>query len=142
MLNKNPRKPFLRIADEIGISPYTVQKRYEKMKKDSVIFGSSIVLDLSKIGYQGKAFLLITFSSGYEENNMIEALQQIPNIFLISEIVGAFDLLAMIAFKNIAEIKKVVDKIRTLPHVQKVEVALTDETSYPVNEEYGNIQLF
>jgi DNA-binding Lrp family transcriptional regulator len=141
-LNKNPQKPFLRIAKEIGVSIYTVQKRYEKMKKESVIFGSSIVIDLSKIGYQGKAFLLITISTGYGENNMVEALQQIPNVFLVSEIVGAFDLLAMVAFRNIAEMKKVVNKIRELPNVQKVEVALTDGTSYPVNEEYGNTPLF
>ena len=142
LLNRNPQKPFLRIAEEIGISPYTVQKRYKEMKKERVILGSSLLLDLSKIGYQGKAFLLITFSTGYDEKIVVEALHHIPHVFLISEIVGAFDLLAMIVFRSIAEVKKVVDRIRALPSIQKVEVALTDATSYPVDEEYGEIQLF
>lgn len=142
LLNQNPQKPFLRIAKEIGIAPTTVQKRIEKMKKESVILGTSTIIDLSKIGYQGKAFLLITFSTSYEEKIMVSALLQIPNVFLVSEIVGAFDLLVMAVFRNIAEIKKMVNKIRALPNVQKVEVALTDGTSYPVNKEYGNFYLF
>ena len=67
---------------------------------------------------------------------------QIPNIFFISEIVGAFDLLAMVAFKNMADVKEVVNKIKTLPSVQKVEITLTDGTAFPFKEEYSNINIF
>jgi DNA-binding Lrp family transcriptional regulator len=33
ILIRNPQKPFLKIAEQIGISPQTVKKRYDKMKK-------------------------------------------------------------------------------------------------------------
>lgn len=32
-LLKKPQKPFLKISEELGISPITVKNRYEKMKK-------------------------------------------------------------------------------------------------------------
>lgn len=141
-LKENPQKPFLKIAEEIGISPITVQKRYEKMKKDGVIFGTFTVLDLSKIGYQGKAFLFVTASKNYDAKMTVKKLSQIPNLFFVSEIIGAFDVLAMVAFRDIAEIKEIVNKIRALSSVHKVEVTLTDGTHYPVKKEYDYIQLF
>jgi DNA-binding Lrp family transcriptional regulator len=141
-LKKNPTKPFLKIAEEIGISPNTVQNRYEKMKKEDIIFGAFIIIDLWKIGYQGKAFLMVTNSNIYDAKTTVQALYQIPNVFFISEIIGAFDVLAMVAFRDIVEIKEIVNKIRALPSVQKVEVTLTDDMYYPVRKEYGNIHLF
>lgn len=141
-LIKSPAKPFLKIAEEVGISPNTVQKRYEKMQKEGIIFGAFTIIDLSKIGYQGKAFLMMTNSNIYDVEMTAKALYQIPNVFLISEIIGAFDVLAMVAFRDIAELKELINKIRALPSVQKVEVSLTDGTSYPVRKEYTNIHLF
>ena len=61
-LKKNPKRPFLEIAEEIGISTSTVQSRYDRLKKDAAIFGVVTIIDLSKVGYQGKAFLLLTIS--------------------------------------------------------------------------------
>lgn len=141
-LIKNPTKPFLKIAKEVGISPNTVQKRYEKMQKEGMIFGAFTIIDLSKIGYQGKAFLMVTNSNIHDVEITVKALYQIPNVFLISEIIGAFDVLAMAAFRDIAELKEIVNKIRALPSVQKVEVTLTDGTYYPVRKEYVNIDIF
>jgi DNA-binding Lrp family transcriptional regulator len=141
-LKKNGRKSFLKIGKEIGISSITVQKRYEKMKEDGIIFGMTTLIDLSKIGYTGKAFLFLKASKEYDKKKMAEVLNQIPNVFLISEIIGAFDMLAMVAFRDIKEIKGVIDKIRLMPYEEKIEISLTDDTSYPLKEEYNNIQLF
>ena len=141
-LKKNGNKSFLKIGKEIGISSITVQKRYEKMKKDGIIFGMSTMIDLSKIGYTGKAFLFLKASKEYDKKKIVEELDQIPNVFLISEIIGAFDLLAMIVFRDIKEIKEAINKIRSMHYEERIEISLTDDTSYPFKEEYDNIQLF
>ncbi len=141
-LTKKPKKPFLKIAQEIGISPITVQNRYEKMKKEGIIFGTSMMIDLSKIGFQGKAFLFITSSTNCKYRMTTQTLSKIQNVFLIAEIVGAFDVLVMLTFRDIAEIKETVDQIRAQPCVEKVETALTNDTIYPVKEDFTDIQLF
>jgi Lrp/AsnC family leucine-responsive transcriptional regulator len=143
ILKKNPLKPFLKVAKEIGISPSTALNRYEKLKMDDVIFGASIIIDVSKIGYQGKAFLLVTFTNScYEENSATEALRSISNVFLISEIIGTFDVLAMVVFKDLTDIKELIGKIRALHCVKKVEVILTNDTLYPLKEEYKDCDYF
>lgn len=143
ILKKNPTKAFLEIAKEIGVSTSTVLNRYEKLKMDNVIYGAYTIIDLSKIGYQGKAFLLVTYTNiCNEENHPTKALKSIPNIFAISEIIGTFDVLTMMAFKNLIEIKETIDNIRALPCVKKVGVILTNDTLYPLKEEYKDIRLF
>jgi DNA-binding Lrp family transcriptional regulator len=140
-LLNNPQKPFLRISEELGISPMTVIDRYEKMKKEGMIIGTSAILDLEKIGYQGKAFLHITKADNQCPRMIVETLQKIPNVFLVSEIIGAFDLLAMVAFRNLKEVKEIVNRIRAEPCVAKVETSITDDTTYPVTQEFADIRL-
>ena len=138
---ENPTEPFLRIAEEIGISPITVQKRYEKMK-NRAIYPPFIIIDLTKIGYQGKAYLMVTNSSEFDSKLTVEALDQIPNVFLIAETVGKFDVIALAVFKDIKDIKEIVKKLRAEPSVKRVEVALTEETDFPLKRDVDSLQLF
>jgi len=136
-LAKNSTETFLKIGKRMGISSMTVQKRFEKMKKEGIIFGTSTMVDLSLLGYKGKAFLFIKYSSntppGFKEN-----ILQIPNLFLFADIMGEFDALAMMMYKDTSEIKQVSDKIRAESCVKQVKVAVTSDTFYPVKEEYLN----
>jgi DNA-binding Lrp family transcriptional regulator len=141
LLRKKPDMPFLQIAKKIGISSITVQKRYEEMRKDGVFFGTTLMLDLSKIGFEGKAFLFITISKDCDVKKIVNAFRRMPNLFLIVEVVGTFDLLTMLVFRDIAEITKIVNDVKAVPYVEKVEVALSDESFYPFREEYTEINL-
>lgn len=142
LLRKKPDMPFLQIAEKIGISSITVQKRYEEMRKDGVIFRTTLMLDLSKIGFEGKAFLFITISKNSDVRKIVETFCQMTNLFFIVELVGTFDLLVMVVFRDMAEIIKIVNDVKVVPCVEKVEVALSDESIYPLKEEYTEINLF
>jgi Lrp/AsnC family transcriptional regulator for asnA, asnC and gidA len=137
-----PQKPFLKISEELGISPMTVKIRYEKMKKVGLIMGTSIMLDLSKIGFQGKAFLHITKSDDQNPEMLIETLNQIPNVFLVTGIIGAFDILVMLAFRDLTDVKEVIDRIRAESCVEKVETSISNDTFYPVTKDFAKIRLF
>ena len=139
LLSKKPDRPFLEIAKKIGVSSITVQKRYEEMRKKKAVFGTTLMLDLSKIGFEGKAFLFVKTSRCSKLSEIIETLHQIPNLFLIAEIVGTFDLLALVVFRDIKDIIKVVTEIKVAPCVEKVEIALSNESSYPLRKEYTEI---
>ncbi len=141
-LIKNPKKPFQHISEKIGVAPVTAQARFEKMKNNGAIHGTFSILDLSKIGFQGKAFLLAKASREYDAETAISNIFEIPNVFLISELVGVYDLLVMVVFRNMAEIREIVNKIRTLNTIEKVEVSLTNEVNFPLKEEFTEIQLF
>jgi len=53
-LLKDAQMSFLAIAKKFDISPYTVIKRYEGMKREGIILQTMVSIDLSKLGYQGK----------------------------------------------------------------------------------------
>lgn len=140
-LLKNPKKSFLKIANEIGIAPITAQKRYEKMKKE-MILKPSVVVDYSKIGYPLKACFMISNSNVVDGDLILEAIEKIPNIFLFAETIGPFDVLALGLFKDLNDIQRVNRKIRALPNVERVVASITDEADFPFKREYNPSQIF
>lgn len=136
LLVRNPQEPFSRIAKEVGISTGTVQRKVQKMKESGIILGSSIIIDLSKLGYKGEAYLQITNSSGYDKAATIEGLKGIPNIFLITEIIGDFDILAIAAVKDYQSVVNMVNTIKQLPSVAKVDTDFVTDTQFPATTKF------
>lgn len=135
VLIKNPTEPFFKIAKKVDLAPSTVKIRYEKMK-NKVFRSPFIIADFSKIGYRGKAMLMITNSNQGNHAITLTKLQNIPDVFVVAETIGKFDIIAFAAFRDIKEIKKIVNELRTLASIKKVEVALTDQTDFPLDREY------
>lgn len=140
-LTKNAQTPFLRIAKKLSVSPETVRRRYAEMRKEGTIIRSTISIDLSKIGYQGKAFLMITNSPNQDKTTTIEALKKIRNVFLIAETIGDFDAIAIAPVKDLKSIIALVNEIKNLPSVISVEIAFVDDTAFPVADSYGKLFL-
>lgn len=138
-LTKDAQTPFFRLAEKIGVSPRTAQKRYERMKEEGIILRSTIEVDLSKIGYHGKAYLMITNAPNQDKAITINALDKMKNMFLLAEIVGDFDLIAIAMIKSIRDVISLVVAIRKLKSVSRVEVALVSETAFPVTESFGKV---
>jgi DNA-binding Lrp family transcriptional regulator len=134
-LIQNPTQPFLKIAQKIDISPSTVKERYEKMR-GKVFNDPFTIIDLSRIGYQGRALLMIKYSDKSDYKIIVEKVQKIPNVFLITETLGKFDLIVQVAFRDVKEIKMIVNKVRALLGIKKVNIAINDQTDFPTNREY------
>lgn len=138
-LCKDAQLSFVIIAKKFGVTPYTVRKRYEKMKKEGIIFKSVVSIDLSKLGYQGKAFLMITVSAERDKSVTISGLKKISNVILVTEIIGTFDILAIAPVIDLNSIRTIVNEIKKLPNVQKVEITCINDTAFPVNPSFGEV---
>ncbi len=138
-LTKNAKAPFSEIAEKIGVSPQTVQKRHEKMKTEGAILRSSITVDLSKLGYQGKAVLMITNAPNQTKKETIDALKKMQDVFIETEIIGGFDVLAVAAIKDFRSAINLVNKIRALPSVEHVDASLTTDTAFPVDRGFNEL---
>jgi DNA-binding Lrp family transcriptional regulator len=140
-LTKDSQTPFYRLAKEIGVSPRTAQKRYERMKEEGIILRPTIEVDLSKIGYVGKVHLMITNAPNQDKAITINALDKMKNVFLLAETVGDFDLIAVAMIKSVRDMISLVGDIRKLQSVERVEVALVSDTAFPVTESFGKFLL-
>ena len=134
-LTINSKKPFLTMAKELGVTSVTVQKRYEKMKKDGIINMATTVVDLSKLNFQGSVFLMITKSTTCTSEAVVKILLDTKNVFIVTEIIGDFDILAIAYFKSFKSLTELVEKIRNLSCVNHVEIALSKDTIFPVSQE-------
>jgi len=130
---------FLQIAKKLKISSFTVKSRYDKMVKDNIIFRSSICIDLSKLGYQGKVFLLITNASNQAKKVTVDALKKMRNIINVSEIVGPFDIIAIAPITDFNSIKDLVTEVKKIPSVQRVNITCINETNFPLSQTFGKI---
>ncbi len=138
-LFKDASLTFVEIAKNIGSTPYTVRRRYEKMKKEGTIFKSIVSIDLSKIGYQGKVFLLITLAPKGSKIKAIEYLKSLKNVMVVTEIIGMYDILAIAPITDLKSIQEIVKEVKKEPYIERVELACADETSFPVNPNLGTI---
>ena len=138
-MTKNSETSFRRLAMKLGLSPKTVQNRYEKMLRQGVIFRSTVELDLSRIGYEGKAYFFIRNSSKYEISATVNAISKLENIFIVTEIVGDFDVIAIAMIRDLKDAMNIKNKIRKLPSVNQVEIAFTPDTSFPLTENFGKV---
>jgi DNA-binding Lrp family transcriptional regulator len=138
-LLKDARTPFLTIAKKLGVSPYTVKQRYEEMKKKGIVRRCVVSIDLSRLGYQGKLFLLITNKPKESKSMTISALEKMRNVISTSEMIGPFDIIAVAPITDFDSVKKLVNQIRELPSVQRVEVACINDTAFPINASFGKM---
>lgn len=139
-LAKDSQESFLSIAKKLGVSPKTVQSRYDRMVENQTIIQCSILVDLSKLGYQGKAYLLISLEQGYKKEKIAARLREKENVFLVTEVMGgACDIIAVAAIKNFHDIIKLILSIKSLSGVSEVNVDLADETMFPINSSFNSL---
>jgi len=138
-LCKDAQLSFVTIAKKFGVTPYTVRKRFERMKKKGIINKCIVSIDLSKLGYQGKAFLMITVSAEGDRSLTISGLKEISNVILVVEIIGAFDILAIAPVTDLNSIRTLVNEIKKVPNVQRVEITCINDTFLPVNPSFGEV---
>ncbi|MCJ7713782.1 hypothetical protein MUO66_04925, partial [Candidatus Bathyarchaeota archaeon] len=105
------------------------------MKKDGIINMATTVVDLSKLNFQGSVFLMITKSYICASEAVVKILLDTKNVFLVSEIIGDLDILAIAYFKSFKSLTELVEKIRNLSCVNHVEIALSKDTIFPVSQE-------
>jgi Lrp/AsnC family transcriptional regulator, regulator for asnA, asnC and gidA len=133
VLSQDSQMPFYKVAKIIGISPRTVELRFRKLIEEQIIIQSTIRIDLTKIGYEGKAYIYITFPRNTEKLKTIEDLKKIKGIYLITEIMGNYDILALLAVKDFTSVMEVMDRIKKLSSVEKADISFVIDTTYPMS---------
>jgi len=130
---------FVEVAKRLNTTPYTVRRRFERLKKEGVIPKSSVTIDLSKLGYQGKAFLLITVSPNGNKAETIAYLRTIKNVIVVAQIIGPHDILAIAPVTDLKSIQVLVKEARKAPFLQRVEIACINDANFPISGNLGTV---
>ena len=68
-------------------------------------------------------------------------MKKIRNIFIIGEAMGDFEIIASAPVKDMLNIKDLVNKIKKIPSVNQVEIALINDIAFPVSTRFGDLFL-
>ena len=118
-LGKNSRLSFRKIAQELDISTDTVSRRYIKLSKKGII-KPFIQINPTKIGYKATVFFSVSFISKQKLDNIVEIISQIPDIILILNTSGHFDLSIMALVKNIEQLFSIQDELYKIPGITEM----------------------
>lgn len=131
-LHKDGSMSFVDIAKNVGSTPNKVRRRYEKMKRDGIIFKSAAIIDLARIGYQGKTFVMITLFPNSDKTETIKHIMTIKNVFGVSAVIGPCDLVAIAFSTDLDSIQTILAEAKKAPNVQKVDFYCIDDTYFPL----------
>ena len=129
-LMKDAQMPFSEISQKIGLSRETVRKRFERMKNDGTIHKITILIDGRKIGEQGTAFLMLTCLRGADKKVIFQRLQIVPDICLITELMGDFDFFVWARIRDMQQIAQIVSEIRKCEGIDRIETMLLPQTYF------------
>ncbi len=138
-LERDASLSFVAIAKKVGSTPCTVKRRYEKFRREGIIFGCIVSLNLSKLGFCGKATLSITLTPNSNKSVTIEYLRTVKNVIIVTEIIGAYDLMAIAPITDLKSIQTLLDEVRKAPNIHRVEFSCVDNTDFPVSPNYGTM---
>lgn len=109
------------------------------MKKDGIIFGCTISINLGRLGYQGKTFLLITLNPNGNKSETISHLRTIKNVLIVTQTIGPYELMALAPITDLKSVQVLLEEARKAPNIQRVEFFCVNNVDFPVSPNYGTM---
>ncbi len=127
LLREDARAPVAELARGLKLSRTTVQSRIERLERQGVIAGYTVVVaDELEAGWV-RAHVLITLAP--RRSGAIEqALRKIPELRVLHSVSGPFDLIAIVAAASIGELDTLIDRIGQLDGVERTTSAIVLST--------------
>ena len=122
-LAANGRLSFNKMAKELKISTDTVARRYSKLRKDGII-RTVIQIDSMKLGYVADAIISIAVAAPDNLSEIIEKLENIPDVIGLWKIAGAFDLDVYAKLRTLEQLISFQEEVSGLPGIMKMETVL------------------
>ena len=118
IITQNARIPFKDVAAECGVSRAAVHQRVQKMFENGTITGSSYHVAPKSLGYALCVYIGITMEKASMYNQVIAALDKIPEVVEAQYTLGAFGLLIKVyAHDNEHLLTLLNTKIQEIPGV-------------------------
>ena len=118
IITQSARIPFKDVAEQCGVSRAAIHQRVQKMFDNGVITGSSYHVQPKMLGYQLCVYIGITMEKASMYNQVIAALEKIPEVVEAQYTLGAFGLLVKVYARDNEHLLQLLNKkIQEIPGV-------------------------
>jgi DNA-binding Lrp family transcriptional regulator len=117
-LQKDPRASYRDIARKIGVAVGTVHARIQKLEEQKILRYFSVDLDLSKLGYELTALILMRVK-GKHIRDVESRISHIKNVCVVYDITGDFDVAVIAKFPSSASMDHFIKEILSIDYVER-----------------------
>jgi Lrp/AsnC family transcriptional regulator, involved in the regulation of lysine biosynthesis len=125
ILQSDSRRPFVEIANEIGLSESAVRRRVKNLTKREIIKKFTVEINS---GDKTSAITLISVNSTSDTSFVSGKLMGLVGGEVIYEITGQYDIAAVISAPSISEINKCIDEVRKTEGVSDTNTVIILKT--------------
>ena len=118
VLRGNARASTTQLAQILGVSRSTVQKRLERLETEGVIAGYTVQLSSEYLDQEIKAHVMITVSPRMTAD-IIAHMEKLDGIRAIYSVSGPHDLIAEVAAMSVTDLDGMIDKIIAIDGVER-----------------------
>ena len=112
------------LSVEIGVSVYSIKRRYEKLKKNGAL-KVTVQINPEKLGYRALC-IFFTVTSNEKSLTIIEKISKIPDIISIMKTTGDYDLQIWAMVQDIDELLSIQNEIGKVPGISRVDIEILD----------------
>jgi len=127
ILKDDSRRPFVDIADQLGVSEGTVRSRVHRMTDEGIIRGFTIKTSSKNV----KALVDIRMDVNTEGEDIASQLSNIPGVTEVYEVTGDQDMVVVVDVDSSQKLNEIVDKIRRFKSI------LSTRTRLILKEHFG-----
>lgn len=123
VLQEDARTSFKEIANLCHVSTDTIKYRFENLKKNSIVRGTTIVIDPKEAGEGNLVMFWIEIVQPYS-NSILNLIKKIPGMLVVTRVIGEYDIEAIFLLKDIEQISIAKETIEDLPQVKSVDISV------------------
>jgi Lrp/AsnC family transcriptional regulator for asnA, asnC and gidA len=126
ILMKDAKIPYTDIAKRLIVSPGTIHVRMKRMERLGIVKGTTLILDPAKIGYDLTAFVGIYLIKGSVYKEVIDEVDNIPEIVEAHYTTGEYSIFAKVICKNTDHLREVInEKLQPVNGVSRTETIIS-----------------
>jgi len=127
IMKKDSRRPFVEVANQLGVSEGTIRSRVHRMTEDGIIRGFTIKTSSKNV----KALVEIRVDVNTDTEKIAKELSGYDGVAEVFEVTGDQDIIAMVDVETSQNLNDIIEKVR------RYENVLSTRTRLILKEHYG-----
>lgn len=121
---------YQEIGEKVNLSQGAVHARVKKMENSGIIVGSSIKIDVKRLGWDISAFLGIYLEKPELYEHAKNELMRIPEVVSINYTTGNYSMFVKLVCRDTTHLRDVLaERIQKLPGIQRTETIISLDES-------------
>jgi Lrp/AsnC family leucine-responsive transcriptional regulator len=128
LLSRNARRTMADIAERVSLSPSAVTRRIDRLERDGVISGYTVVVDHAKAGRPLQAFTEVRFSGTGDLDEIRAAASTLPEVQAVFATAGDPDALVWLRVPDVERLGHVIEQLRRSGRVTGTKTLIVVDT--------------